>query len=67
MRMLCLHGYHGSAVRVRHHGRRIHQHHAQARGIVEHAGGHVIPGHSSVTEPITSFLARFASDAPRGR
>jgi hypothetical protein len=35
--------------------------------IIEHAGGHVIPGHSSVTEPITSFLARFsrrASTAP---
>ena len=35
--------------------------------IIEHAGGHVIPGHSSVTEPITSFLARIshgASTAP---
>ncbi len=35
--------------------------------IIEHAGGHVIPGHRSVTEPITSFLARFsrgASTAP---
>jgi hypothetical protein len=35
--------------------------------IIEHAGGHIVPGHSSVTEPITSFLARFsrgASTAP---
>jgi hypothetical protein len=31
--------------------------------IIEHAGGHVIPGHSSVTEPITSFLTRFSRDA----
>jgi predicted esterase len=35
--------------------------------LIEHAGGHVIPGQSSVTEPITSFLARFGSDAPHGR
>jgi hypothetical protein len=31
--------------------------------IIEHAGGHVIPGHSLVTEPITSFLARFSRGA----
>jgi Serine hydrolase (FSH1) len=31
--------------------------------IIEHAGGHVIPGHSSVTGPVTSFLARFSRDA----
>jgi predicted esterase len=31
--------------------------------IIEHAGGHVIPGDSSVTEPITSFLARFSRGA----
>ena len=31
--------------------------------VIEHAGGHVIPGHRSVTEPITGFLARFSRDA----
>jgi len=31
--------------------------------VIGHAGGHVIPWQSSVTEPITSFLARFSRDA----
>src|ERR1035438_5363152 len=31
--------------------------------IIEHAGGHVIPGHSSVTEPIPSFLTRLDRDS----
>jgi len=31
--------------------------------VLEHSGGHVIPGSRSVAEPIDRFLTRFASTA----
>jgi pimeloyl-ACP methyl ester carboxylesterase len=34
--------------------------------VLEHGGGHVIPGDRAVAEPITRFLARFASTAWTG-
>ncbi len=34
--------------------------------ILEHNGGHVIPGDRTVAEPIARFLARFASTARTG-
>ena len=34
--------------------------------VLEHAGGHVIPGDRAVAEPIARFLARFASTARTG-
>jgi hypothetical protein len=30
--------------------------------VIEHPGGHVIPGDSAVTAPIAGFLARFSHD-----
>jgi len=33
--------------------------------IIEHAGGHIIPGSSSVTRPITNFLTRFSGRGAR--
>jgi pimeloyl-ACP methyl ester carboxylesterase len=34
--------------------------------VLEHSGGHVIPGDRTVAEPIARFLARFASTARTG-
>ena len=34
--------------------------------VLEHSGGHVIPGNRTVAEPIARFLARFASTARTG-
>ena len=31
--------------------------------VLEHSGGHVVPGNRAVAEPITRFLSRFASTA----
>jgi pimeloyl-ACP methyl ester carboxylesterase len=34
--------------------------------VLEHSGGHVIPGDRTVADPIARFLARFASTARTG-
>jgi hypothetical protein len=34
--------------------------------ILEHSGGHIIPGDRAVAEPIARFLTRFTSTAPAG-
>jgi hypothetical protein len=71
LRVLCLHGYHGSAVILRRQMAPLAAAIGPAAELIyvdapSLAGGHVIPGGRAVTAPIAEFLAGFGrgSGAP---
>lgn len=65
LRMLCLHGYHGSGVILRHQMSSLAAALADRFAeplVIKHAGGHVIPAGRAVTALIAEFLATFLQE-----